>query len=102
MNALPLIIEFVEMVNLAFKYILGQNNNYYHYKSSKGYIWQKRIVDIGTCTNKDGGFDCSCSAGFAPGPLGICEDINECVEDNVLCAFRCHNTPGKQSIIKHE
>ena len=55
------------------------------------------ISKIGTCTNKDGGFECSCSAGFAPGPVGICEDINECVEDNVLCAFRCHNTPGKQS-----
>ena len=27
--------------------------------------------------------------------MGICEDINECVEDNVLCAFRCHNTPGE-------
>ena len=54
------------------------------------------ISKIGTCTNKDGGFECSCSAGFAPGPVGICEDINECVEDNVLCAFRCHNTPGKQ------
>ena len=53
---------------------------------------------IGTCTNKDGGFECSCAAGFAPGPLGICEDINECVEDNVLCAFRCHNTPGNPVI----
>ena len=63
---------------------------------NNGYnIWRFLFVsNQGTCTNKKGGFECSCSAGFAPGPLGICEDIDECVEDNVLCAFRCHNTPG--------
>ena len=33
--------------------------------------------------------------GFAPGPLGNCEDVNECVEYGHQCAFRCHNIPGK-------
>ena len=32
--------------------------------------------------------------GFAPGPLGNCEDVNECVEYGHQCAFRCHNTAG--------
>jgi hypothetical protein len=32
--------------------------------------------------------------GFAPGPLGNCEDVNECVEYGHQCAFRCHNIPG--------
>ena len=39
--------------------------------------------------------------GFAPGPLGNCEDVNECVEYGHQCAFRCHNIPGKvEKILK--
>uniref|UniRef100_A0A8D8X304 Fibrillin-2 n=1 Tax=Cacopsylla melanoneura TaxID=428564 RepID=A0A8D8X304_9HEMI len=52
------------------------------------------ICGNGTCTNLNGGFECTCSEGYTPGPLGICEDINECLEMSNQCAFRCHNVPG--------
>ncbi len=48
----------------------------------------------GTCSNVEGGFECACGRGFAPGPRGTCEDVDECRERSHLCAFRCHNTPG--------
>ena len=53
-----------------------------------------KVCGNGTCTNREGGFECTCAQGFTPGPTGTCEDVNECVESAVLCAFRCHNTPG--------
>nr|CAD7423795.1 unnamed protein product [Timema monikensis] len=52
------------------------------------------ICGNGTCTNVEGGFECSCSDGFAPGPMQVCEDVNECLEMGNQCAFRCHNVPG--------
>uniref|UniRef100_A0A8D0D984 Fibrillin-1 n=1 Tax=Sander lucioperca TaxID=283035 RepID=A0A8D0D984_SANLU len=48
----------------------------------------------GTCTNVVGGFECSCQEGFEPGPMMTCEDINECSQNPLLCAFRCVNTFG--------
>lgn len=52
------------------------------------------ICRNGTCANVDGGFECDCEEGFAPGPMQICEDIDECSEYGHQCAFRCHNVPG--------
>lgn len=52
------------------------------------------VCGNGTCTNLIGGFECSCSEGFAPGPMQVCEDVNECLELSNQCAFRCHNVPG--------
>ncbi|XP_054288254.1 fibrillin-2-like [Macrosteles quadrilineatus] len=57
------------------------------------------VCGNGTCTNLLGGFECSCSDGFAPGPMQTCEDINECLETNNQCAFRCHNVPGSYRCI---
>ncbi|XP_069699509.1 fibrillin-2-like isoform X2 [Periplaneta americana] len=54
----------------------------------------KNICGNGTCSNVEGGFECSCNEGFAPGPMQICEDVNECQEMGNQCAFRCHNVPG--------
>ncbi|KAF6210291.1 hypothetical protein GE061_013395 [Apolygus lucorum] len=54
----------------------------------------QNICGNGTCTNMEGSFDCNCSPGFAPGPTGVCEDVNECQEMSNQCAFRCHNVPG--------
>ncbi|XP_035248375.1 fibrillin-2 isoform X1 [Anguilla anguilla] len=48
----------------------------------------------GTCSNVIGGFECSCEDGFEPGPMMTCEDINECGQNPLLCAFRCVNTFG--------
>ena len=52
------------------------------------------VCGNGTCSNLNGSFECACENGFAPGPLGNCEDIDECVEYGHQCAFRCHNLPG--------
>ncbi|XP_072384771.1 fibrillin-1-like [Diabrotica undecimpunctata] len=52
------------------------------------------VCGNGTCSNVEGGFECNCSDGFAPGPLQVCEDVNECHEIGNQCAFRCHNVPG--------
>ncbi|KAG8240098.1 hypothetical protein J437_LFUL019682 [Ladona fulva] len=52
------------------------------------------VCGNGTCTNVEGGFECSCDEGFAPGPMQVCEDVNECQEMGNQCAFRCHNVPG--------
>lgn len=52
------------------------------------------ICRNGTCTNVEGGFECDCTDGFAPGPMQICEDVDECQEMGHQCAFRCHNVPG--------
>ncbi|GJQ88324.1 hypothetical protein Trydic_g3801 [Trypoxylus dichotomus] len=52
------------------------------------------VCGNGTCTNVIGGFECTCNDGFAPGPLQVCEDVNECLEIGNQCAFRCHNVPG--------
>ncbi|XP_050313522.1 fibrillin-2-like [Anthonomus grandis grandis] len=52
------------------------------------------VCGNGTCSNLVGGFECSCNDGFAPGPMQVCEDINECLELGNQCAFRCHNVPG--------
>ncbi|XP_017775669.1 PREDICTED: fibrillin-2-like [Nicrophorus vespilloides] len=54
----------------------------------------QNICGNGTCSNVVGGFECSCNDGFAPGPLQVCEDVNECHEIGNQCAFRCHNVPG--------
>uniref|UniRef100_A0A8C3CXB7 Fibrillin-1 n=1 Tax=Cairina moschata TaxID=8855 RepID=A0A8C3CXB7_CAIMO len=48
----------------------------------------------GTCTNVIGSFECNCHDGFEPGPMMNCEDINECAQNPLLCAFRCINTYG--------
>ncbi len=48
----------------------------------------------GTCANTVGGFECACASGFAPGPRGVCEDVDECREYGHQCAFRCHNAVG--------
>ncbi|KAK4816339.1 hypothetical protein QYF61_015653 [Mycteria americana] len=48
----------------------------------------------GTCTNMIGSFECNCHEGFEPGPMMNCEDINECAQNPLLCAFRCINTYG--------
>ncbi|KAA8595911.1 hypothetical protein FQN60_011202 [Etheostoma spectabile] len=48
----------------------------------------------GTCTNVIGGFECACDDGFEPGPMMTCEDINECSQNALLCAFRCVNVVG--------
>ena len=52
------------------------------------------VCGNGTCSNVEGGFECSCGDGFAPGPMQICEDVDECRERSHQCAFRCHNTLG--------
>ena len=52
------------------------------------------ICRNGTCTNVEGGFECECTDGFAPGPMQVCEDVDECQEMGHQCAFRCHNVPG--------
>lgn len=54
------------------------------------------ICGNGTCINVRGSFECTCNAGYTPGPFQTCEDINECKEMGVgsQCAFRCHNVPG--------
>jgi fibrillin 2/3 len=53
------------------------------------------ICGNGTCSNTVGGFECQCSNGYMPGPIQVCEDVNECLEaEGQQCAFRCHNTPG--------
>jgi fibulin 1/2 len=54
----------------------------------------QNICGNGTCRNIDGGFECSCNDGFAPGANQVCEDVNECLEMGSQCAFRCHNAPG--------
>ncbi|KAG7270043.1 hypothetical protein CRUP_036870 [Coryphaenoides rupestris] len=48
----------------------------------------------GTCTNVIGAFECACDNGFEPGPMMTCEDINECSQNPLLCAFRCVNVVG--------
>ncbi|KAJ8945200.1 hypothetical protein NQ318_013650 [Aromia moschata] len=57
-------------------------------------VTSSNVCGNGTCTNVIGGFECSCSDGFAPGPMQVCEDVNECHEIGNQCAFRCHNVPG--------
>ena len=52
------------------------------------------ICGNGTCSNLNGSFECNCAEGYAPGPRGNCEDVDECTEYGHQCAFRCHNTPG--------
>ncbi|XP_065222296.1 fibrillin-2-like [Planococcus citri] len=52
------------------------------------------VCGNGSCSNLQGGFECSCGDGFAPGPMQVCEDVNECIDGSNQCAFRCHNTYG--------
>lgn len=52
------------------------------------------ICRNGTCSNVEGGFECDCDEGYAPGPMQVCEDVDECQEMGHQCAFRCHNVPG--------
>ena len=47
-----------------------------------------RVCGNGTCANVEGGFECACADGFAPGPDGVCEDVDECREYGHQCAFR--------------
>ena len=58
-----------------------------------------KICGNGTCSNVDGSFECACAEGYAPGPLGNCEDVDECVEYGHQCAFRCHNIAGSYRCI---
>ena len=51
-------------------------------------VERPRVCGNGTCTNLDGGFECACADGFAPGPFGNCEDVDECTEYGHQCAFR--------------
>ena len=36
----------------------------------------KNICGNGTCTNVDGGFECTCNEGFAPGPMQVTQFSN--------------------------
>ena len=41
-------------------------------------------IDTGNpanCTNNNGGFECSCLAGFSADSNGFCSDNNECLDD---------------------
>jgi hypothetical protein len=42
------------------------------------------VCGNGTCFNVEGGFECSCTDGFAPGPNQICEDVSEVWSGKVL------------------
>ncbi|KAB0800679.1 hypothetical protein PPYR_06418 [Photinus pyralis] len=57
-------------------------------------VTTQNVCGNGTCNNVIGGFECSCDDGFAPGPMQVCEDVNECLELGNQCAFRCHNVLG--------
>ncbi|XP_071094759.1 uncharacterized protein [Haliotis cracherodii] len=48
------------------------------------------------CSDKDGGFTCSCNEGYRPLSAGSpdCEDINECDYNNGECSNTCENFPG--------
>ncbi|XP_046549400.1 sushi, von Willebrand factor type A, EGF and pentraxin domain-containing protein 1-like [Haliotis rubra] len=48
------------------------------------------------CTDKDGGFTCSCNEGYRSISVGsaVCEDINECNYSNGGCTNTCENFPG--------
>ena len=53
-----------------------------------------------TCTNKDGGADCSCKDGFTLNDDAKgCTDINECDTDNGGCANKCNNTDGSYECV---
>ncbi|MCB9628284.1 MAG: hypothetical protein H6725_12995 [Sandaracinaceae bacterium] len=48
-----------------------------------------------TCTNSDGGFECSCDAGYTLNVDGLaCDDVNECDTANGGCAQTCTNSDG--------
>ncbi|XP_069114839.1 uncharacterized protein [Argopecten irradians] len=49
-----------------------------------------------TCTDTAGSYICSCPPGHktSANDPNICEDINECLEDNGYCEMDCENTPG--------
>ena len=46
------------------------------------------ICGNGSCANVAGSFECQCAEGYAPGPKGTCEDVDECREYGHQCAFR--------------
>ncbi|XP_033615292.1 fibrillin-3 [Fukomys damarensis] len=49
----------------------------------------------GLCVNTDGSFRCECPPGYGLDPTGVsCVDMDECLLNPLLCAFRCHNTEG--------
>ncbi|XP_043853205.1 fibrillin-2-like [Dromiciops gliroides] len=48
----------------------------------------------GTYINVIGSFECNCNDGFESGIMMNCEDIKECAQNPLLCAFRCINTFG--------
>ncbi|XP_021100835.1 fibrillin-3 isoform X3 [Heterocephalus glaber] len=53
------------------------------------------LCSDGLCVNTDGSFRCECPSGYSLGPTGIgCVDMDECLLNPLLCAFRCHNTEG--------
>jgi len=51
-------------LNLTLLYILDDNE-----------CSVSNVCGNGTCFNVEGGFECSCADGFAPGPNQICEDV---------------------------
>lgn len=86
------------------------------------------VCGNGNCTNTEGSFQCTCPKGYAPGrysprcvgknflpdiPVSVLNiltilfsvnvshftDIDECTENNDLCAFRCVNQPGSYRCI---
>ena len=48
----------------------------------------------GQCKNSLGSFSCECNDGYEQGPLGTCEDIDECKTKNVCRLGKCINLPG--------
>ena len=53
-------------------------------------------VDVSTCANNIGAFDCVCNSGYIMTNEGECQDIDECASAENRCgAFgTCVNTPG--------
>ncbi|XP_070175148.1 fibrillin-2-like, partial [Littorina saxatilis] len=46
------------------------------------------------CTDTEGSFICKCNAGYSKNIIGVCEDIDECKQDDDDCGQICNNTPG--------
>ncbi|XP_070175147.1 uncharacterized protein [Littorina saxatilis] len=46
------------------------------------------------CTDTEGSFICKCNAGYSKNINGVCEDIDECKQDDDGCGQICNNTAG--------